>query len=48
MFANVIKDKDIVDANAKRVNEVVVSVREVSQSLLGWLVLSDVNMNLEP
>ena len=34
VFANVIKDKDIVDANAKSVNVVAVSVREVSQSFL--------------
>lgn len=48
MFANVSKDKVIVDANAKSVNEVAVSVRAVNQSFLGWLVLSAVNINREP
>ena len=48
MFANVSKNKDIVDANAKSVKEVAVSVRAVSQSFLDWLVLPDINMNLEP
>ena len=48
MFAKVSKDRDIVDANAKSVNEVAVSVRAVSQSFLDWLVLSGVNINLEP
>jgi hypothetical protein len=48
VFANVSKDKDIVDANAKRVNEVAVSVRAVSQNFSGWLALPNVNTNLEP
>ena len=48
MFANVSKDRDIVDANAKSVNEVAVSVRAVSQSFSDWLALPNVNINLEP
>ena len=48
VFANVSSDKDIVDANAKSVNVVAVSVRAVSQSFLGWLALSVANINLEP
>jgi hypothetical protein len=48
VLANVSSDKDIVDANAKSVNVVAVSVRAVSQSFLGWLALSVANINLEP
>lgn len=48
MFANVSKDKDIVDATAKSTNVVALSVRAVSQNFSGWLALSDLNMNLEP
>ena len=48
MFANVSKNKEMVDANAKSVNEVAVSVRAVSQSFLGWLVMLVLNINLEP
>ena len=48
VFANVSKDRDIVDATAKRINEEALSVRAVSQNFSGWLALSDFNINLEP
>jgi hypothetical protein len=48
VFANVNKDKDIVDANAKSVNELAVSVRAVNQSFLDWVSLSELKINLEP
>jgi hypothetical protein len=48
VFANVSKDKDIVDAAAKSVNEVAARARAVNQSFSGWLFLPDVNINLEP
>lgn len=48
MFANVSKDKDIVDASEKNVNEEAVSVRAINQSFSDWLGLPNVNKNLEP
>jgi hypothetical protein len=48
VFANVSKDKDIVDAIVKSVNEDAVNVRAVSQSFSDWLALPSVNINLEP
>ena len=41
-------DKDITEATEKRVNEVAVSVRAVSQSFSDWPALPNVNINLEP
>ena len=48
VFANVSKDKDIVDATAKNTKEEELSVRAVTQNFSGWLALSDLSTNLEP
>lgn len=42
------KDSDSVDAAAKNVKEVAVSVRAISHSFSGWLALPSVNINREP
>ena len=48
VFANVSKDKEIVDANANNVNAVAMAARAISQNFSDCPTLTSLNKDLEP